>query len=197
MSVLGRGGVPRTGVAAVVLNVTATEATAVSYVTAFPGGQPRPGTSNLNLLPGATVANSVIVGVGDGTVQLFQHTGSAHLLVDVLGWFPVGSEFSAVAPQRLLDTRLGTATTDDLARAGAGVRGPATVDVAVLGNGGVPAAHVAAVAVNITAVDPTAESYVSVYPSGGPRPLASTLNCLLYTSPSPRDRTRSRMPSSA
>ena len=27
--------------------------------------------------------------------------------------------------------------------------------------------------------------------------LASTNNCLLYTSPSPRDRTRSRMPSSA
>ena len=26
---------------------------------------------------------------------------------------------------------------------------------------------------------------------------ASTVNCLLYTSPSPRDRTRSRMPSSA
>ena len=25
----------------------------------------------------------------------------------------------------------------------------------------------------------------------------STMNCLLYTSPSPRDRTRSRMPSSA
>ena len=27
--------------------------------------------------------------------------------------------------------------------------------------------------------------------------VANTLNCLLYTSPSPRDRTRSRMPSSA
>ena len=28
-------------------------------------------------------------------------------------------------------------------------------------------------------------------------PLASSRSCLLYTSPSPRDRTRSRMPSSA
>ena len=27
--------------------------------------------------------------------------------------------------------------------------------------------------------------------------LAQSMNCLLYTSPSPRDRTRSRMPSSA
>ena len=29
------------------------------------------------------------------------------------------------------------------------------------------------------------------------RPLSGKLTCLLYTSPSPRDRTRSRMPSSA
>ena len=28
-------------------------------------------------------------------------------------------------------------------------------------------------------------------------PLPTTITCLLYTSPSPRDRTRSRMPSSA
>ena len=30
-----------------------------------------------------------------------------------------------------------------------------------------------------------------------PRTVASIVGCLLYTSPSPRDRTRSRMPSSA
>ena len=34
--------------------------------------------------------------------------------------------------------------------------------------------------------------------SGHPsKPTAYVTNCLLYTSPSPRDRTRSRMPSSA
>ena len=31
----------------------------------------------------------------------------------------------------------------------------------------------------------------------GPSPTETALTCLLYTSPSPRDRTRSRMPSSA
>ena len=30
-----------------------------------------------------------------------------------------------------------------------------------------------------------------------PSPISGVLTCLLYTSPSPRDRTRSRMPSSA
>ena len=34
-------------------------------------------------------------------------------------------------------------------------------------------------------------------PSGEIRQLAAPISCLLYTSPSPRDRTRSRMPSSA
>ena len=34
-------------------------------------------------------------------------------------------------------------------------------------------------------------------PSAGPESPSSTNSCLLYTSPSPRDRTRSRMPSSA
>ena len=33
--------------------------------------------------------------------------------------------------------------------------------------------------------------------AGGLATLLQTLGCLLYTSPSPRDRTRSRMPSSA
>ena len=32
---------------------------------------------------------------------------------------------------------------------------------------------------------------------GDTSPLNENINCLLYTSPSPRDRTRSRMPSSA
>ena len=36
--------------------------------------------------------------------------------------------------------------------------------------------------------------WINVYPD---RPLTKKPACLLYTSPSPRDRTRSRMPSSA
>ena len=43
--------------------------------------------------------------------------------------------------------------------------------------------------------------YISQEHRGGPTDLVDNLdqyiNCLLYTSPSPRDRTRSRMPSSA
>ena len=38
---------------------------------------------------------------------------------------------------------------------------------------------------------------VIVNPTGEGKDIAEYADCLLYTSPSPRDRTRSRMPSSA
>ena len=40
------------------------------------------------------------------------------------------------------------------------------------------------------------EAFLHAY-TGQPLPNDDDLSCLLYTSPSPRDRTRSRMPSSA
>ena len=48
VKVTGRGGVPSSGVGSVVLNVTATGASASSFVTVFASGVPRPTASNLN-----------------------------------------------------------------------------------------------------------------------------------------------------
>ena len=48
----GRGGLPATGVGAVVLNVTATGPTAQGYLTVYPTGGTRPTASNLNFMPG-------------------------------------------------------------------------------------------------------------------------------------------------
>ena len=71
-----------------VLNVTVTEPTAVSFLTAWPGGTPRPLASNLNYGPGQTVPNLVVVQVGaGGTVDLFNYAGSAHVIADVAGWY--------------------------------------------------------------------------------------------------------------
>ena len=63
----GRGGVPAVGVGAVVLNVTAAEATEATFVTVWPTGEPRPLASNLNPAPGMAAApNLVVAKVGAG-----------------------------------------------------------------------------------------------------------------------------------
>jgi hypothetical protein len=67
LQVTGRGGVPATGVSAVILNVTATDATQPGFVTAWPAGGGQPVASNLNVeRAGQTIPNLVIVPVGPG-----------------------------------------------------------------------------------------------------------------------------------
>jgi hypothetical protein len=86
--VLDRAGVPPSGVAAVVLNVTVTEPTAGSFLTVWPRGEARPLASNLNFEAGQTVPNQVVVKVGAyGGVDLYNHAGAAHVVVDLAGWY--------------------------------------------------------------------------------------------------------------
>ena len=87
-AVTGVGGVPASGVSAVVLNVTVTGPTAPSFLTVYPNGAPRPIASNLNYVAGQTVPNLVIAKVGaDGKVAIYNHAGSAHVIFDVVGWY--------------------------------------------------------------------------------------------------------------
>jgi hypothetical protein len=167
--VTGVGGVPRTGAGTVVMNVTATEATAPTYVTVFPSGRPRPIASNLNIVPGRDVPNLVVAKVGgDGMVSLYNNAGAVHLIFDVVGWFPAGdTSFTSLTPARILDTRAGPP-----GRVGAGQ----TIQARVTGAGGVPATGVEAVVLNVTVTEPTAASHLTVYPCGEARPLASSLN---------------------
>ena len=176
MTVVGRGGVPLTGVGAVALNVTATEPTAASFLTVWPTGTARPWASNLNFSAGQTVANAVIVKVGaDGTISIFNNSGAVHVVVDVVGWFPANQAYMGVTPARLADTR--NSPTIDGRFTNTGPRGQAQMaDVTVLGRAGVPASGVGAVALNVTVADPTTPSFLTVWPTGASRPTASNLN---------------------
>ena len=78
--------------------------------------------------------------------------------------------FHSLPPARILDTREGIGAS---ARP---LRGGETVSVDVTGVGGVPETGVVAVAINVTATNPSRYGYVTVHPSGEPRPDASTLN---------------------
>jgi hypothetical protein len=181
LQVTGRGGVPSNGVAAVVLNLTATNVTAPTYITAWPDGTARPTASNLNPAASQTIANRVIVKVGTGgRVDLFNAAGSADLIADVNGWFTDGSgstsggTFVGLTPSRILDTRDGTGGL------GSSLWPGHPVAVQVAGKGGVPAMTAStpprAVVINVTITGGTAASYLTVWPNGAAQPLASDLN---------------------
>lgn len=171
VTVEGAGGVPTSGVAAVVLNVTAVNETASSYVSVYPEGGSLPTVSNLNTTAGDTVTNLVTVAVGtSGGVTVYNHTGSTDIVVDVEGYYTttVGTSglYDAVTPDRVLGT---LAAGTPIA---AGVSTPVTVTG---GSTGVPS-DAKAVVFNLTASAGTASSYLTAYPAGGTEPTASNLN---------------------
>jgi large repetitive protein len=177
VQVTGRGGVPATGVDAVVLNITAAEQTLPSFLTVFPTGSARPATSNLNPTPGLITPNTVVAKVGtNGEISIYNNSGDVQVVADVHGWFPSGSAYTPLVPARLMDTRPGTSTIDGLALGEGVVPAGGSVNLKVTGRGGVPGSGVGAVVLNVTAVDQTSRSFVTVYPAGSSRPTASNLN---------------------
>jgi hypothetical protein len=88
VQVAGQGGVPASGVSAVVTNVTVTGPTAASFLTVFPAGEGLPLASNLNFRAGQTVPNLVVAKQGaGGRLSLYNAAGTTHVLADVAGWF--------------------------------------------------------------------------------------------------------------
>lgn len=156
------------GAAAVAINITATNPSADSYLTAWPAGLFQPASSNVNMARGQTVANMAVVGVSaDGRISLLNGAGETDVVIDVLGWFS-GAGFTSVSPARLLDTR---ASTCGFTLGAAEER-----RLTVAGAGGVPGTGVEAVALNVTAVGPSSGGYLAVYPAGVERPYVSNLN---------------------
>lgn len=163
----GVGSVPADA-AAVVMNVTVVAPTRGGYVTVWPSGSSRPETSSLNMAAEQTVANLVVVKLGpDGAIRLYNNVGTTHLLGDVVAWARNDGHFVGLTPARVLDTR-----------ASLPVAGGAVIDVPVRGVGGVPPSGAGTVVVNITATRPTSPTYLTVWPTGTPRPNASSLNVM-------------------
>ncbi|HEX6475799.1 MAG TPA: hypothetical protein VF005_00885, partial [Acidimicrobiales bacterium] len=178
LQVTGAGNVPSTGVSAVVLNVTATNPTKQSFLTVWPTGKTLPTVSNLNISPGETVPNLAEVGLGtSGQVSVFNAAGSVDVVVDVEGYVgPAATAgtglFNPLTPARITDTRTGSGFPN----AGKTLGPNATLNVQVTGAGGVPTSGVSAVVLNVTATNPTKQSFLTVWPTGATRPTASNLN---------------------
>ena len=86
--VRGVKGIPTT-VAAVVVNLTTTEAKSSGFLTAYGSGSPTPNASSLFYLRGQTIANLAVVPVGpDGNVKITNtSSGSVQIIADVAGYF--------------------------------------------------------------------------------------------------------------
>ncbi|MBP0453733.1 PKD domain-containing protein [Kitasatospora sp. RG8] len=164
LKIAGQGGVPADATS-VVLNITSTESSAKSFFTAYPAGSALPvNGSNLNTVPGRDIPNQVVVPLGgDGSIDIYNHVGTAHAVVDVFGYYtPNGKgRFVPVVPTRLLDSR-------DNGGAKLGPGGTRTVN-------GVPAGAMAA-AVNLTATETEEKTHLIAWATGSPRPDTSNLN---------------------
>lgn len=157
--------VPATGVRAVVLSVTAINATATSHLTLTPSG----GNALTSVSFPANVARTNLVTVltsADGNIRVFNKNGATDVLIDVVGYTAnpgavTASTLRALSPTRIYDTAtgLGGRTTK--------VGANETVVVPVTGQGGVPASGVRAVVLNVTASAGTAVSSFTVSPAGG------------------------------
>ena len=175
LQVLGVGGVPSSGVTAVVLNATVTQPSRSSFFTVYPTDAQLPVASNLNFDPGQTVPNLVTVKVGaNGKVRLYNAAGQTHVIFDVVGWYgdaSGGATFNPLPPARIVDTRIGRGWPGKV-----GHNGTITVDVTDTFGSSVPASGVTAVAVNATVTEATAGSFLTVWPADAAKPNASNLN---------------------
>ena len=167
---------------AVVLNVTSANSDAAGWVTVYPCGSTRPAnTSNVNLVPGLVRANLVAAKVGTGGTVCLYTSSATDLIVDLEGAAPKSSSFVATVPERVLETREADGQINySASRPKAGQ----TTEVKVIGFGttNIPA-DAGTVFLNVTAAEPSAAGFVTVYPCGSPRPLASNINLTGVTTP--------------
>ena len=179
VSVLGRNGIPSSGVSAISLNVTVTSTTAPDsggYVTVYPCGT-RPEVSSLNFRTDQTIPNAVVTPVSDNGSVCFYVFGQAHVIADVNGHFEKDLGFNAISPQRIADTRSGYGGV--AAQSVGDIAGTGTpLEITIAGTSEIPTSGVTAVSLNVTALGISTSSYggyVTVYPCDS-RPNASNLN---------------------
>lgn len=169
-------------VTAMVVTVTVVSPTTGGYVVAWDGSDTSfPPTSTLNFRSGQTVANLAIVPRGSNgifpafTALVRVPGGTAHVIVDSIGVMTttdpaaggVDARFVPLqTPTRLIDTR-NTSTGGPALGAGQ-ARG--------FGQGGLGDVSTYAIAGNLTAVFPTATTFLTVYPSDVARPIVSNIN---------------------
>ncbi|NNN22657.1 MAG: hypothetical protein HKL80_11730 [Acidimicrobiales bacterium] len=188
VAIAGLNNIPSSASSAVV-NITATDTTAASFLQVSPYGSPPVSTSSLNWLPGQTVANNVTVRLGtNGKLSIYNAFGSVDVVIDVEGYMGpnltssnAGLYFS-VTPQRIVDTRpnssfeLSGNQLISMTPVSFGVTGQTPVVTTDYTSSVVPSQGVSAVVLNVTVTDTTSSGYLTLWPQGSTQPYTSDLN---------------------
>jgi RHS repeat-associated protein len=178
---------------AVVLNVTAIDSSSTggTYLTVFPTGQSLPDTSNINVAPNATVNNQVTVapgtnGSGAASIDIYDHqSNTLDVIVDVEGYYTTGtsgSSYVPITPKRVCDTRAGSGLPSPynqcnvLGTSDQPIAANGTLSIQVAGTGFPKPVGVTAAVVDVTAIAPTAGTFLTAYALGATRPSTSSLN---------------------
>ena len=104
LQVSGVGGVPANATG-VVLNLTGTDATSNTFITATPTGTPRSTTSVLNVSPGVDIANTITIALGtNGQIDLFNNAGTVDLVADVTGFLLPDTGTTPTTPTPHIET---------------------------------------------------------------------------------------------
>ena len=151
--VVGRPGIAA-GAVAVVVNLTEASATASSYLTLYPAGSSRPGTSNLNVTANHVTSVEATVPLdSSGGIAVYNRAGNVNAVIDVVGYYAgatdtyASSVYHPQSPTRLVDTRHSSALAS-------GHFLP--LDLPSLPNA-------TAVALNVTVVGPTRAGFLAVW----------------------------------
>lgn len=162
------------------LNITVVPRGSLAFLTAYPSGESRPLVSTLNSFEGRVLANAAIVPAGNnssGSISFYTSlapNAEVDLVVDITGYFgaglPGGMRFFPVSPCRVVDTRV------DLPGFGlpAPISGQERGFSVPYGPCSVPSAP--AYSLNTTVVPHAGLNFLTLWPGGTTRPLASTLN---------------------
>lgn len=88
----GAGGIPKSNVQAVTINLTVINSTANGHSRIWPKNTNKPSASVINFTKEKNIANTLIVPVSkDGAINAYHSNGEAMYLIDVLGYYTDGA----------------------------------------------------------------------------------------------------------
>jgi hypothetical protein len=160
------GGSVPVGAGAVALNISATQEAKVGNLSVYPCGVTRPAQQAVSYHKNITISALAVSKVGSGGKVCIRTSKSTHVVADVKGWYASATSFTAITPQRVLDTR--------------GHAKPAAGHISAIKVTSVGAANIPvdarAVVLDITAAAPAAIGHITLYPCGAAVPTTTVVN---------------------